>query len=110
LSSAVVSSIMAGSADPREEDVVNRMAVIVGIAALVVGLLAGFLWWGMPTERLQGQLTDARRQAQALERRADEAEAKLRAAQDDTKAVEGDLARERERRSRLEVIISEGRK
>ncbi len=46
----------------------NRLFAIAAVTGLLVGVLVGFLWWGMPTERLQGELGEARKRVEALER------------------------------------------
>jgi hypothetical protein len=77
----------------------RRGIIIVAGAGLLVGVLVGFLWWGMPAQRMQEDL----RALQGQEAAADVAREKL-------KQTEDELRSERERRSRLEVIISEGQK
>jgi beta-lactam-binding protein with PASTA domain len=77
----------------------RRGIIIVAVAGLLVGVLVGFLWWGMPARRMQEDL----RALQGQEAAADVAREKL-------KRTEDELRSERERRSRLEVIISEGQK
>jgi hypothetical protein len=77
----------------------RRGIMIVAVAGLLVGVLVGFLWWGMPAGRMQEDL----RALQGQEAAADVAREKL-------KQTEDELRSERERRSRLEVIISEGQK
>lgn len=85
----------------------NRMVTIVGIVALVIGLLVGYLWWGAGTQRLEKQLTDARVATQAVERQleaaqteAQKAAEKVKAVEERLAAVEADLARERAQRAR----------
>jgi beta-lactam-binding protein with PASTA domain len=77
----------------------RRGIIIVAVAGLLVGVLVGFLWWGRPAGRMQEDLRALQRQEAA----ADVAREKL-------KQTEDELRSERERRSRLEVIISEGQK
>jgi beta-lactam-binding protein with PASTA domain len=77
----------------------TRGIIIIGVAGLLVGVLVGFLWWGMPAQRMHEDL----RALQGQEAAADVAREKL-------KQTEDELRSERERRSRLEVIISEGQK
>jgi hypothetical protein len=77
----------------------RRGIIIVAGAGLLVGVLVGFLWWGMPARQMQEDL----RALQGQEAAADVAREKL-------KQTEDELRSERERRSRLEVIISEGQK
>ncbi|PYN20168.1 MAG: hypothetical protein DMD99_23460 [Candidatus Rokuibacteriota bacterium] len=73
-----------------------RIAIIASIVALLIGLGAGYLRWG---ERAQ--------------RATDEADAmKTRQAQqaDELRKLKEELAAERDRRQRLEEVISQGRK
>jgi hypothetical protein len=77
----------------------RRGIIIIGVAGLLVGVLVGFLWWGIPAQRMQEDL----RALQGQDAAADIAREKL-------KRTEDELRSERERRSRLEVIISEGQK
>jgi hypothetical protein len=77
----------------------TRRITIVGVAGLLVGVLVGFLWWGMPAQRMQEDL----RALQGEQAAADMAREQL-------KRTEDELRSERERRSRLEVIVSEGQK
>lgn len=95
----------------------NRLVGISVVVGLLVGILGGFLWWGLPTQRLQAELGEARKRAEALERQLDEAQTQTRAAQAELKTIQGrlktvedDLRLERDRRSRLEMILSRGRK
>lgn len=91
----------------------SRTATIVGVAGLLLGLLFGYVWWGQAPAPPAGGDEGRRRLEQAL----DEAQARSRKAQEDLRALqsrlqslEADLARERQQRSRLETIVSEGRK
>ena len=77
----------------------RRGITIVGVAGLLVGVLVGFLWWGMPARQMQEDL----RALQGEQAAADVAREQL-------KRTEDELRSERERRSRLEVIVSEGQK
>ena len=85
----------------------NRTATIVGIVALLIGLLVGYLWWGTGTQRLEKQLADARAATQAVERQLEAAQTgarqvaeKVKAVEERLAAVEADLARERIQRAR----------
>lgn len=85
----------------------NRTGTIVGIAALLIGLLVGYLWWGTATQGLEKQLADARaatqavgRQLEAAQTKAQEAAGKVKAVEERLAAVEAELARERAQRAR----------
>lgn len=95
----------------------NRVMTIAAVVALLVGVLGGFLYWGLPTRRLQADLRQAQERPAALERELDESrrqatkvEAELRTLQGRLKEAEGDLAREREQRGKLEALLSRGQK
>jgi hypothetical protein len=93
----------------------GRGAVIVGVVALVIGLSAGYLWWGAPTGRMQAELNDARSRVEALQqeiagRPREGTPEELQALRARVKALEEDLAQERVLRSRLEAIVSAGKK
>ena len=92
----------------------DKTRTIVGIAALLIGLLVGYLWWGVSTQRLEKQLGDARAAAQAADRQLEAAQSegrkaveKLKALEERLAAVEADLARERMQRARQ---VGKGRK
>ncbi len=95
----------------------NRLIAIVAVVGLLIGILAGFLWWGMPTQRLQGELDAAGKRVEVLEKQLDEAQVQTRTAQAELKAVQGrldtmekDLRIVREQRAQLQSILSQGRK
>ncbi|MBI2155097.1 MAG: hypothetical protein HYU24_15560 [Candidatus Rokubacteria bacterium] len=95
----------------------NRPVAIAAIVGLLVGVLVGFLWWGMPTQQMQTELAETRKRADAFERQVAEAQAQSRGVQGELKALETrvktaeeDLRLERDRRSKLEMILSKGRK
>ena len=81
------------------------MARIIAIAvgAALVGVLAGFLWWGTAANRLRDDV-------RALQNRQADADATLKDVQAKLKKTEDELQVERERRARLELVISQGRK
>lgn len=95
----------------------NKPITIVAVVGLLIGILVGFLWWGMPTQRLQAELGETRKRVEALEKQLDESQAQTRAAQAEVKsmqarldAMEKDLRLAREQRARLEQMVSHGRK
>jgi len=77
--------------------------IAIGVGALVVGVLAGFLWWGTSANRLRDEV-------RALQNQQADADAALKGLQTKLKKTEEELQGERERRARLELVISEGRK
>jgi hypothetical protein len=94
----------------------GRIVTIVGLVALLIGLSAGYLWWGRSVDDARRDAGESRARAEALERAA--AEAKTATARPDemaglrarVQALEADLERERQMRQRLELIISQGKK
>lgn len=77
-----------------------RQAVAVVLAALLVGLLTGYLMWERPRQSALRELDDLKaRQADLASR-----------AQTERKQLTEELNSERERRRGLEEILSRGRK
>lgn len=77
-----------------------RQAVAVVLAALLVGLLTGYLMWERPRQSALRELEDLKaRQADLASR-----------AQTERKQLTEELNSERERRRGLEEILSRGRK
>lgn len=75
----------------------------IGVGAAIVGVLAGFLWWGTAANRLRDEV-------RALQNQQADADAALKGVQSKLKKTEEELQSERERRARLELVISQGRK
>jgi septal ring factor EnvC (AmiA/AmiB activator) len=95
----------------------NRAIAVAAVIGLLVGVLAGFLWWGIPTQRVQSDLGETQKRASELERQLGESQAQTRKVEAESKnretrlkTVEDDLRVERDRRSKLEMILSKGRK
>jgi uncharacterized protein HemX len=95
----------------------NRIVFIVAVVAVVVGALAGYLWWGLPTTSLQNELRDVRVKADRLDQqlaelRADQQrlEGQLKAAQSRLEASEQELRGEKEMNARLQMLVSRGKK
>lgn len=78
----------------------NRLSAIVAVVGLLVGALAGYLWWGVPAQR---QLNEAQAQIPVVQSELKSAQAKL-------KGLEEELRTERDRRTKLEEIVARGRK
>jgi uncharacterized protein HemX len=83
----------------------TRVITITVVAGLV-GVLVGFLWWGTAVHRMQEEL----RALQGQQAAAEGAREELKSVQAKLKQTEDELRSEREQRSRLEGIVSEGRK
>lgn len=77
--------------------------IAIAVGALLVGVLGGFLWWGTMANRLRDEV-------RALQNQRADADAELKGVQGKLKKTEEELQAERERRSRLEQVISGGRK
>jgi septal ring factor EnvC (AmiA/AmiB activator) len=95
----------------------NRIIAVAAVVGLLIGVFAGFLWWGMPTEQVQSELREAQKRVSELERQLAESQAQsrkveagLKTLETRLKTTEEDLRVERDRRSKLEMILSKGRK
>ena len=73
-----------------------RLTIVAAIAALVVGLGAGYLMWGERVQRAMDEL-DALKTRQAQQA-------------DEMRKLRDELTVERDRRQRLEEVVSQGRK
>jgi uncharacterized protein HemX len=87
-----------------------RVMAAVGIVALLVGALAGYLMWGRPTQRVADELAAVRRQVAEETQRASEMQSKLADTEAQLKRLTEALKSEREVRQRHEQTVSEGRK
>ena len=74
--------------------------IAIAVGAAVVGVLAGFLWWGTAANRLRDEIRTLQNQ------QGDE----IKALQGKLKKTEDELESERERRARLEQALSQGKK
>jgi capsule polysaccharide export protein KpsE/RkpR len=95
----------------------NRPVTIAAVVAILIGLLAGYLWWGLPTGKLQSELQTARAAADRVQPQIEELRAKNRALEEQLKgqkaqleSLEGDLKREKEMNERLQTLVSHGKK
>ena len=77
--------------------------IAIGVGAAIVGVLAGFLWWGTAANRLRDEV-------RALQNQQTDADAALKGVQSKLKKTEEELQSERERRARLEQALSQGKK
>jgi uncharacterized protein HemX len=106
-------------ATPVETGGPDMMKSTIGlvIAAVLVGLLVGFLGWGLPTGRLKGEIQALRASSDRLSQQLDaqraqdqQLAAQLKAQQARLEASERDLQAEKELNSRLHLLISQGKK
>ncbi len=74
--------------------------IAIAVGAAVVGVLAGFLWWGTAANRLRDELRTIQNQ------QGDE----IKTLQAKLKKTEEELQSERDRRARLEQALSQGKK
>ncbi len=95
----------------------NRLVVVGTIVGILVGALVGFLWWGMPPQRVQGELDAARKRADGLEQQLDAArtdarglETRLKETQDRLAAAEKDLTSVKEMNLKLQRLVGRGKK
>jgi uncharacterized membrane-anchored protein YhcB (DUF1043 family) len=77
-----------------------KQRVAIAIGAVVIGVLVGFLWWGTAANRLRDEIRAVQNQL------GDE----IKALQTKLKKTEEELESERERRTRLEQALSQGKK
>jgi uncharacterized membrane-anchored protein YhcB (DUF1043 family) len=84
--------------------------IALGLSVLLVGILVGYLVWGLPTRDVTRQLNDLKTQLTEQQRRADELQSKLAGTEAELiRAAEG-LRRERELREKFEDMVNKGRK
>ena len=95
----------------------NKLVVSASVVAALLGVLSGFLWWGMPTHRLETELRDARANADRLGQQVDELrsqgqqlEARLEAEKARAQDAEKALRSEKEISSRLHLLVSKQKK
>jgi hypothetical protein len=83
---------------------------VVGIVAILVGLLIGWLYWGSGHRTLQDEVARARAQAEQAARQEQAAAAKLGDVERRLGELQAELAREKAAREALEARVSRGRK
>jgi cell division protein FtsB len=88
----------------------NRTATVVGIVALIIGLLVGYLYWGQTAGKLRADVTrldqlvaDAKQQTEDLKTRLGNAEAQV-------KTLGEQLQTEKDLRQKYEGMVSRGKK
>lgn len=95
----------------------KRSTVVFLVAAALVGLLAGFLRWGLPAGRLNAELQDARAAAERLSQeladmrtREQQLAARLQTQETRLESTQRDLRAEKEMNSRLHLLVGKGQK
>ena len=91
----------------------GKKVTIVGIIAILVGLLVGYLMWGAQTKALQGELDQIKSrlaEAQKAATREKELSAKLGQMEAQLKQLTDDLAKEKARREQMQAAVSKGKK
>jgi uncharacterized protein HemX len=83
-----------------------KTATMGVIAGLLLGGLVGFLWWGVPLREMREEVQALKGQQVAAEVAREE----RKAVESRLKRTEEELRSEKDRRSKLEDILSRGRK
>ena len=87
----------------------NRLVALSALVALLVGLLVGFLWWGMPMRQVQAKLDETQARAGRLEQQLADLQTKTQQLEARLKTAEADLDREKEMNRRLERLVGAGK-
>lgn len=95
-----------------------RQAItIAAVIGLLVGGLGGYGWWGTSARKAASDLQASQQRTAALERELEKTQAQMRSVEGELQAtiarlkeLEQHLASEEERRSRLEGMLSRGKK
>ena len=91
----------------------GKKVTIVGIVAILIGLLVGYLMWGAQTKSLQGELDQLKArltEAQKAATREKELSAKLAGMEAQLKQMSDDLAAEKAKREKMQMQVSKGKK
>ena len=88
----------------------SKKVTVVAIVLLLVGILAGYLYWGTKTGALEKDLAAARAQAQQATAQVDAMGAKLKSLEAQLKELTDKLAAEKEAREKLQARVSKGKK
>jgi hypothetical protein len=87
-----------------------RWITALALGTLLIGVLAGYLMWGLPTRDVARQLDDAKAQLTEERSRAAELQSQFADTESELKRAAEGLRRERELREKLEEMVSEGKK
>ena len=91
----------------------GKKVTIVGIVAILIGLLVGYLMWGAQTKSLQGELDQLKArltEAQKAATREKELSGKLAQMEAQLKQMSDDLAAEKAKREKMQMQVSKGKK
>jgi uncharacterized protein HemX len=95
----------------------RRAVIITAIVGLLAGGLGGYGWRSITAQRAASDLQAAQQRTAALERELDKVQAQMRSQESELQAatarlkeLEQHLAAEEQRRSRLEGMLSRGKK
>ena len=91
----------------------GKKVTIVGIVAILIGLLVGYLMWGAQTKSLQGKLEQVNAslaEAQKAATREKELSGKLAQMEAQLKKMSDDLAKEKAKREQMQAQVSKGKK
>jgi uncharacterized protein HemX len=84
----------------------KALGVLAAVVGIVLGAVGGYLWWGVPLQRSREEMLALERQratAEVANERLKELESRL-------KRTEEALQAEKDRRAKLEFMLSQGRK
>jgi uncharacterized membrane-anchored protein YhcB (DUF1043 family) len=84
--------------------------IALALGTLLIGVLAGYLMWGLPTRNVARQLDDAKTQLTEQRHRADELQSKFAETESELKRAAEGLRRERELREKFEDMVNRGQK
>jgi type II secretory pathway component PulM len=80
-----------------------RPTIVAAVVAILIGFGVGYLWWGEPARRANDERQRAASELDAMkDRQAQQAE--------EVRKLREELSAERDRRQRLEEVISQGKK
>jgi Tfp pilus assembly protein PilO len=88
----------------------GKKVTIVGIVAILIGLLVGWLFWGSQAKDLQAELAKLKAQAQAAAQQEAATAAKLSQLETQLKALMAELEKEKAAREALQAKAAKGKK
>lgn len=95
----------------------SKLATAFAIVGLLVGVLAGYVWWGASAQRTQADLRDTRQRVETLERQLEEGRTASRGLEAQLKQLnarladeEKDLKTTKEMNFKLQAMLGRGKK